>query len=458
MAAGSFKVFGVNEFAGRLPFALAGWLTVGATYAIGRRLVGARAALFGAAALLSCFLFFRFSRLAETDILAAAFVTGAIYFFMVAEESRDWLRRIVWWNLGGACVGLAVLAKGPPAVFAVLFLLAWAGVRGNWRVVVRFLASGAWVTAAVVAGWWFAYVRSLPEWGVLEREVEIIARGSHHNASFLYYFPWTLLAMAPWTAIGILGLAWAGFHMMSRPALRTLLAWGGVIFVPLCLAGQRQLHYLVPLLPAAAVAMGYAVAHGLDEGSPGQDRRLFRWLFDATLGWSCMVGVAILVGARRERGFLQTWDLIVAGVVTVMAVAVVVVPRRRGLTAAVAAYAVFAAVTSVLVFGYWEPTTEPENHRAAGEAIRGRFGDGPYVLYGPDGSDPLLWNLKSVVPEIRTEKRLLEVLRERPETVVIAQTKNNRGPPAVPVELEKRLELRVGDEGMVFRVYSRAGR
>jgi 4-amino-4-deoxy-L-arabinose transferase-like glycosyltransferase len=458
LSAGSFKAFGVNEFAGRLPFALAGCLTLAATYGVGRRLVGDVGALIAAAALPSFFMFFRFARLAETDILAALFVTAAIYFILIAEEPAKPLSRILRWNIAGACVALAVLAKGPPGVFPVLFLLAWAGVRRVWRPLLRSVTHGTWLTALLVAGWWFAYVRSLPEWRVMEREVEIITRGSHHNASFLNYFPWTLTGTAPWSAIVVLGLAWLAFHMIDRPPLRTLLAWALVIFVPLCIAGQRQQHYLLPFLPVAALALGYAAAHALADGSPPHDRRLFRWLFDLTLAVSCGAGIAVIAGARSERGMIQTHDLLIAAALTVIIAAVVWVRWRRGLGAGVAAYALAAAIAFTAIFGFWIPTTNPDNHRAAAQAIRAQFGDGPYVLYGQQGSEPMLWNLRSVVPEIRTQEELADVLRQQPGTVVIAQTKNNRPPPPLPPNLEKRLERRVGDEGMVFEVYAPRGR
>jgi 4-amino-4-deoxy-L-arabinose transferase-like glycosyltransferase len=77
-AAGGFKLFGVNEFGGRFPFAVAGWLVLALSYQFGRKLIHESAGLFAAAILLSSFMFFRHFRLAETDALAKIFVTAAI--------------------------------------------------------------------------------------------------------------------------------------------------------------------------------------------------------------------------------------------------------------------------------------------------------------------------------------------------------------------------------------------
>ena len=48
--------------------ALIGWLTLGVTYLAGERLFGRRAGFFAAGMLLSSYLFFRHTRLAETDL------------------------------------------------------------------------------------------------------------------------------------------------------------------------------------------------------------------------------------------------------------------------------------------------------------------------------------------------------------------------------------------------------
>ena len=45
LTAASFALFGVGEFQGRLPAALAGWLTVGITFGAGRYLFGWRTSL-----------------------------------------------------------------------------------------------------------------------------------------------------------------------------------------------------------------------------------------------------------------------------------------------------------------------------------------------------------------------------------------------------------------------------
>src|SRR5215210_6558483 len=59
MAAASYKLFGVSELSGRLPFALLAWLTLGVTFAGTSRLFNRRVALLATTALLGSYLFAR---------------------------------------------------------------------------------------------------------------------------------------------------------------------------------------------------------------------------------------------------------------------------------------------------------------------------------------------------------------------------------------------------------------
>src|SRR5215218_5929276 len=79
LSAGGFEAFDVKPWAARLPMALAGWLTIGITYAFAARAFDRFTGLLASAALLGSYMFYRYTRLAETDALAMLFVTLAIY-------------------------------------------------------------------------------------------------------------------------------------------------------------------------------------------------------------------------------------------------------------------------------------------------------------------------------------------------------------------------------------------
>ena len=110
----SFKTFGAGEMAARLPCAVSALLTVFALYALGRSLVGARAAWCGAVLLLLCGGFVLSGRFLLMDSLLTLFTTVSM--LCMYEAQRDPRSRVGWWLISGIACGLGVLAKGPIAV------------------------------------------------------------------------------------------------------------------------------------------------------------------------------------------------------------------------------------------------------------------------------------------------------------------------------------------------------
>jgi 4-amino-4-deoxy-L-arabinose transferase-like glycosyltransferase len=110
----SFKAFGAGEMAARLPCAISALLTLFALYALGRRLVGGRAAWCGAVLLLLCGGFMLTGRFLLMDSLLALFTTVAM--LCMYEAQRDPRSRVGWWLVSGIACGLGALAKGPIAV------------------------------------------------------------------------------------------------------------------------------------------------------------------------------------------------------------------------------------------------------------------------------------------------------------------------------------------------------
>src|SRR5688572_21569200 len=203
LTAVSFTVLGVGEGAGRVPAAIAGWLTVGLTAATARWLFNRRVAFFAGAALLGSYLFFRNSRLAETDVLAMLFVTAGAYAMWRAYHalSPGPGRPALWFHGAALAMALALLAKGPPAAYPVIFLVALAGFERRWRAVWRFVTSGAPLTLVLVAAPWFAYVAMDPTVRQLTGDLRNSAAGGGHSSLFVSYFPQLVVATAPWSGL-----------------------------------------------------------------------------------------------------------------------------------------------------------------------------------------------------------------------------------------------------------------
>src|SRR5262249_32208306 len=129
----SYHIFGVNEFATRLPDTLAMFGLALLAWRWSRRAFGERAGIYSAMFVVTTAGFYLFSRMQIPEPLLALFTALSLYFFLTAlEDCQRWR-----WYAGYASTALAVLTKGLlPLVIvggtAVLFL-AFSGEWRRWR-------------------------------------------------------------------------------------------------------------------------------------------------------------------------------------------------------------------------------------------------------------------------------------------------------------------------------------
>jgi 4-amino-4-deoxy-L-arabinose transferase-like glycosyltransferase len=109
----SFRLFGMNELAARLPSALAGVGIVLLVYAIVRRMAGPLAGVFAGFVLLTTHLFDHVMRQGTTDALLVLLIYVTVYGYV---RLRDGDGR--WFYLVCAGLGLGILDKGPAALVA----------------------------------------------------------------------------------------------------------------------------------------------------------------------------------------------------------------------------------------------------------------------------------------------------------------------------------------------------
>ena len=130
LAAASMKLFGQNEWAVRLPIALAGISGVWVAWLLGCSIGGRRVGLWSALILQSSLLYFVMARMLTPDIFLTQFVAWAMYFFwrswlVVSPQSAVRSPQFIMLHLmGWAFVGLGFLTKGPIALVIPLVALA----------------------------------------------------------------------------------------------------------------------------------------------------------------------------------------------------------------------------------------------------------------------------------------------------------------------------------------------
>jgi 4-amino-4-deoxy-L-arabinose transferase-like glycosyltransferase len=264
LMAASMSVAGPTAAAGRFVSALAGLGVLAATVWLGSRVLGWRSALCGGLALATTLAFVSFGRLAMSDMLMTLWTTLAVALGVIAFGATP--GRLAMPALG-AVLGLAFLTKGPVAILlpavALLMLAAQARREGRpWPGVPRTLVAVA-VFLPVALGWFVAVAHRLgPEpirYFFLSENLQRFGGATYDAARPAWYYLGAYLALGlPWSPLLPLALrrAWS---VPDRP-LRFLLAWAGLMALPLSLSRGKIDYYLLPLLPPLSLAIGHFFA------------------------------------------------------------------------------------------------------------------------------------------------------------------------------------------------------
>lgn len=213
LQAGAMKLFGVNEWAARLPNAICGMVTLPLLFHIGRRLHNKRFGLIWALVYAGSLLPGLYFQSGIIDPVFNLFIFTGIWFLLQYHWKRNQIagmvlkrKALVYLFFGASLLGLAVLTKGP-AAFAIVCLtlfVYWLTVRFRMFITVpHFLlftaivlaVSGIWyITDTLLNGSWF--VRSFLTYNVRLFSTEDAGHGGfpgyHFVVVFLGCFPASL--------------------------------------------------------------------------------------------------------------------------------------------------------------------------------------------------------------------------------------------------------------------------
>jgi 4-amino-4-deoxy-L-arabinose transferase-like glycosyltransferase len=319
MAAGSMQIFGVHDWAARLPLALGVLALLLAVYALGIRLLASispiqspdRGGFYAALAMATSVGPYLYTRFYIPDILLALWMTLGVHLFLIAlDRIRDG-RSALAPSAGFAVVmAMNVLTKGLIGlVFPIGFVLVYLLATRQLRLLLRLhLAASIVVFAAVAAPWHILAALRTPAiplptglglpaqggWAWFYLYNEHIARFlgkriPHDYGQVPVPLFWLLSAMwvMPWTAFLFPAI---GRHLrdlrqratsaaMRHEAALSLIVWAGVVLVFFTLS-SRQEYYNLPALPALALmAAGLLARVDAKERPDSADARtsVLRW-------------------------------------------------------------------------------------------------------------------------------------------------------------------------------------
>jgi 4-amino-4-deoxy-L-arabinose transferase-like glycosyltransferase len=306
----SLRMFGVTEFALRLPSALGVLALVGIVLAMARRTSGDRAACIAGMGTVMSVGTFLFTREALHDIWLVLFLALAMFAFL--EWYRNSQRPLRPALLFYAAVAGAMMTKSLvgivfPVGIAVLFFL-FAREWPNWRTLHLFPGISLFLVLTVPWHWLAAVRNDGFLWSFFVNEQFLRFLGRHDppvvwSVPLLTFWALNLIWFFPWTAF--LPAACANLRRNGSPGSRALvvlsLAWATVILGFFSVSGRLE-HYVFPALPALALLVAVALTK---EGESAWVRRGFRAL--AILGALVLIagiaaGLWLLVTGYAPRG------------------------------------------------------------------------------------------------------------------------------------------------------------
>ena len=273
----SFKLFGVSEWAARLPSALAAFSCVLVVYLFVRRWWGEWEARWSVLALITSAGVFVFSRIVIFDMTLTAGITLALSAFYQAahasESKANWgVCAILYLALAAATLTKGLVGLVVPGMVFFCYLM----LSNNWSVLRRIrLIPGAALFLLVVAPWYILAETHNP--GYLRYYFWEEHFGRFATTKFDRFSPWYFylyvvpLGLLPWTFL--LPAAIKNFWRRKLDD-RTLwlILWAGLPILFFSISKAKLPHYILPSLPALAILIGVALPRALCES---QDRCRF---------------------------------------------------------------------------------------------------------------------------------------------------------------------------------------
>jgi hypothetical protein len=307
ITAASFKLFGINEFALRLPTAFAVVFLVWIVMLIALRLADELTAVIAGLSTAFSAGTYLFTRETLHDIWLVLFITLAMYAFVDWYLDSKHSRRsalLFYAAIAGAfmCKSLVGVAF-PIGIVTVFFLLM--RERPTWRAIR--LLPGTLIFLILTVPWhWLAAIQNpgfLRFFFVGEQFLRFFGK---REPPVLWSLPlltfWLLLLvwLFPWTAFLPAAVAWGRkvTDKGQRTMVNLVLAWAGVILGFFSIS-ERLEHYALPALPAFSLLVAGALARS--------KTKLIPWAFRglAILGMLALVlgagaGIWIITGHRLQ--------------------------------------------------------------------------------------------------------------------------------------------------------------
>jgi 4-amino-4-deoxy-L-arabinose transferase-like glycosyltransferase len=286
MIAISYKVFGVHDWAARIPVALSAVALCFTTAAFGAWAFGRRAGFYAGLCMSTCIGLFLFTRILVPDVILTLVIALALWAFLrILEDDEPHPR--AWAAVFAASLGVGLLLKSLiaivfPVAAVVIYLLCTRQLFSAqiWRRLRPF--SGLAIILLIAAPWHiFATLRNPPYFSFTMKSLP----GEYHGFFWFFFINEQLLRFlnlryprdyntVPRVYFWLLNLAWLfpwsvylpaaiklSYRSVDRAGRTRLLAlcWIGFVLVFFTFSTTQE-YYSMPCYPAFALLIGSAIA------------------------------------------------------------------------------------------------------------------------------------------------------------------------------------------------------
>lgn len=355
MAAAAYHLFGVGEFAARLPAAMLALLTALFVYYSVSRTVSARSGLIAAVVLVTSGIFLGFARAISTDMPLAATMSFALLAGYLFTQTSG-RARVIYWTLCWASMGLAMLAKGLVGIMLVVAILGiylllmrqWSLIRWNHLavgIVVFFTIIAMWyLPVTIVNGWEF-----INEFFVEHHFQRYLTNRYSHPQPVYFYLLISLAGVVPWTFFLIPAIARIRRLSPRSDSRDALVAFAWIWFaVPVAFfsfSTSKLPGYILPVFPALAIIIGSEIEKFLSTERANL-HKIAAWLTGLTL---TSIGAAAVIFAGREGISPTGWRVALLWLPAVLALATMAMLLAHRQKAFIAGTAAVVACTVIVI-------------------------------------------------------------------------------------------------------------
>ena len=302
---GSYKVFGINEFAARFPSAIFGILGVIGIYFLGILLFSRLTGFLSAVIMATSIQYIVLARACVTDMVLTVFILYCLLFFLWSWKTG----KKYPYCLSAICAAFAVLTKGPIGLFIPgMIVLIYVISTKQWRDFGKIPFSCAIIMFLLVCLPWYSIIIKLHSTTFIGEffGFQNITRFVHPEHDIgtnpFFYLPVLFGGFFPWSLFLPVGV-WYLFkehHTVSKiKGYRTfLLSWFFLVLIFFSISRTKLVTYIFPLWPVMAIIVGRLWDRFISftDDDKIQKKTVVSYFILVTLSLCAIIGLDIFIG------------------------------------------------------------------------------------------------------------------------------------------------------------------